>query len=40
MGSNADMRKERFVGSGKADIPGISDGTITMLWISPPACGE
>ena len=34
--SVVDMRKEALVGSENCDIRGISDGIITMLWISLP----
>ena len=34
--SVVDTRKEALVGSGNCDITGISDGIITMLWISLP----
>ena len=36
IGSNADMRKERFVGRRKFATRGISDVVMTILCISPP----
>ena len=35
-GSNADIIKETFWGKVNLDINGISDGTITILWMSLP----